>query len=101
MAYEKTLLSMPSPLRSPASWRAFSATVEHIRMIVNDRHAPFFTRNDSGYHVISALQGSVSGRGELIIGLRNSVSDRCELRNYALSTGVDKAVSNSNLNYDF
>jgi len=102
MNHEKNLLSIPSPLHSPASSRVLWAAVNHIEKIVADRHEQlFFTRNDSRYQ--SDISREVSGPaiGELIVGLPGFASDRWKLRKCALSTDVDKAVSNSNLNYDF
>lgn len=102
MTYKKNLLSMPSLLHSPASWQETNTAMELIRMIVADRHEQvFFTRNESRYQCDISREVSVPGSGELIVDLRNSVSDRWKLRNFGLSTDVDKAVRNSNLNYDF
>ncbi len=67
-----------------------------------DRHEQFFiTRNDSRYQRDISREVSVSASGELINGLRKFASDRWKLRKCDLSTDVDKAVSNSNLNHDF
>src|ERR1019366_5007133 len=103
MTHEKNLLSMPSPLHSPASWRVLPCSDRAAYR--DDRGRParagFLTRNDSRYQRDISREVSVSASGELIIGLRNFASDRWKLRKYDLSTDVDKAVSNSNLNHDF
>ena len=63
-----------------------------------NRHEQFFFTART--HDIS-WERSVSATGKLINDLRNFASDRWKLRNCDLSTGVDKEVSNSNLNHDF
>jgi chromosomal replication initiator protein len=69
---------------------------------VADRHEQiFFTRNESRYRRDISREVSIPASGELIVDLHNFVSDRCKLRNFGLSTDVDKAVRNSNLNHDF
>ena len=93
----------------------YAFIVAFSRVVAGDQHsngtyqddrgrparAGFFTRNESRYQCDISREVSVPGSGELIVDLRNSVSDRWKLRNFGLSTDVDKAVRNSNLNYDF
>jgi len=54
MTHEKNLLSMPSPLHSPASWRVLPATVEHRDDVAEQI---FFTRT---IHDISAISAGRS-----------------------------------------
>jgi hypothetical protein len=71
-------------------------------MIVADRHELVSALvNDSRYQRDISREDSGSMTGELIIGLHIYASNRWKLRNYDLSTAVDKAVSNSNLIKDF
>jgi hypothetical protein len=58
-------------------------------------------RNRSRYLRDMGRDETVHATGQLIIDIGNVASDRWKLRNCGLSTDVDNAVSNSNLNHDF
>jgi hypothetical protein len=75
-------------------------------VIVADRHEQFFQAQL--VHDISAKRTRDTRRevpgiaaGELIIVFGDFDMNRWKLRKNGLSTDVDKAVSNSNLNHDF
>ena len=101
MTHEKNLLSMPSPLHFIRVVAGVSLQRWSIGTIVADRHEQIFSPNDSRYQRDISREGSGSAYSELIVGFGNFASDRWKLRNCGLSTDVDKAVSNSNLNLDF
>jgi hypothetical protein len=71
-------------------------------MIVADWYEHnFCSRNRSRYLRDMGRDETVSATGQLIVDIGNFASDRWKLRNCGLSTDVDNAVSNSNLNHDF